>query len=563
MKPFVFVSLLIAGLFASVAPAAVRDVLAHASADRVWVARVAATQTAGGASFDQTSILVRQSGPGQEWKNWVTIPARVSAMASRSSSLVVLLSSGDWMSLWGPTGGSTGSPLPAGGRIRAIANDGDSLWAVGSVPGGLAMATQPARTEAATTAPATTEAAAAESSAALASGEAESPATLPALPTPPAHSTLPLKLVLFQQQNGGWVALAEFPPDAFVSPGGEIALTIVAGRPWVAFELTDGAIRTIRFNAKNAWEDVGLMAPESGRTIAAFQWVNTGGGAVLWADDGKGAGWLYPADARRGRVDLKWVGGHEPTSIPAVTFAGGYLRVIGLSDDQLYEQRYETNGKPVGSAAQIIVPMDLGDSSLEYWINGALCFALAFSAGAMLYRRALQQKSGVELKTPVPAPLRQRLAAGVIDALPVLIVFAVISLYGNGGRGELERWQEWSSVIAGGAAVAVYLLHTLVMELLTGRSAGKWLLGLKVVSVDGSPPRAAQVVIRNLLRVIDLLWFPLILVLVLPLRQRSGDLAAGTMVVLAGAQEHDPRQEHDQEQTVQSTRDESSERRES
>jgi uncharacterized RDD family membrane protein YckC len=537
MKPFVFVSLLIACLFAPAAPAAVHDVLAHSSTGQVWVARVAATKTASGSSIDQTSILVRQSGPGREWNNLVTIPARVSAMAARSSSLVVLLSSGDWMSIWGPAGGSTGSPLPAEGRIRAIANDGDSLWAVGSVRGGLAMTTRPAATEAATTEPA------------AAAAEAE-PTTLPA---PPALPTLPPKLVLFQQQNGGWVALAEFPPDVFVSPGGDISLTVVAGRPLVAFQLTDGAIRTLRFNAKNAWEDVGLIAPESGETIAAFQLVSIGDRAVLWTSGGKGAGLLYPAvDARRARVDLKWIGGHEPDSIPAVTFTGGYLRVIGLSDDKLYEQRYETSGEPVGSAAQIVAPAEISDSTLEYWINGALCFALAFSAGAMLYRRALQQKSGVELKTPVPAPLRQRLAAGVIDALPVLIVFAVVSLYGNDGRSELERLQEWSSVIAGGIAVAVYLLHTTLTELFTGRSAGKWALGLKVVSLDGSKPSAGQVVIRNLLRVIDLLWFPLMLVLISPLRQRSGDLAAGTMVVLATEQ---------QEQPVESNRDESSERR--
>jgi uncharacterized RDD family membrane protein YckC len=37
--------------------------------------------------------------------------------------------------------------------------------------------------------------------------------------------------------------------------------------------------------------------------------------------------------------------------------------------------------------------------------------------------------------------------------------------------------------------------------------------------------------IRNILRVLDLLWFPLILVVISPLRQRSADIAAGTMVV--------------------------------
>jgi uncharacterized RDD family membrane protein YckC len=58
--------------------------------------------------------------------------------------------------------------------------------------------------------------------------------------------------------------------------------------------------------------------------------------------------------------------------------------------------------------------------------------------------------------------------------------------------------------------------------------------GLRVVGLDGGRARPGALLTRNLLRVIDLsvFFFPLVLVLYSPLRQRAGDVAAGTLVVL-------------------------------
>ena len=55
------------------------------------------------------------------------------------------------------------------------------------------------------------------------------------------------------------------------------------------------------------------------------------------------------------------------------------------------------------------------------------------------------------------------------------------------------------------AGVATYLLLTTVMELLLGRSVGKLLTGTRVVALDGRRPAPAAVLIRNLLRVVDLI----------------------------------------------------------
>jgi len=68
-----------------------------------------------------------------------------------------------------------------------------------------------------------------------------------------------------------------------------------------------------------------------------------------------------------------------------------------------------------------------------------------------------------------------------------------------------------------------------------GQTPGKRLLGMRVISVDGSVPSAGQLLLRNILRLIDFLPFGYLLGLVamfISLRgQRLGDLVGGTLVV--------------------------------
>jgi uncharacterized RDD family membrane protein YckC len=80
-----------------------------------------------------------------------------------------------------------------------------------------------------------------------------------------------------------------------------------------------------------------------------------------------------------------------------------------------------------------------------------------------------------------------------------------------------------------------YILYTTVIEAVAGRSLGKMLLGLRVIGLDGQPASAGALVTRNVLRLIEvgLFFFPLLLLPFLPLRQRAGDVAAGTLVVTA------------------------------
>ena len=88
-------------------------------------------------------------------------------------------------------------------------------------------------------------------------------------------------------------------------------------------------------------------------------------------------------------------------------------------------------------------------------------------------------------------------------------------------------------------AFALEWLYPVAFEVLSGATPGKRALGLKVVHDDGTPIGLPASLIRNLLRVVDFLplFYGLGLVSTLLDRdfRRLGDLAAGSLVVHAGA----------------------------
>ena len=83
------------------------------------------------------------------------------------------------------------------------------------------------------------------------------------------------------------------------------------------------------------------------------------------------------------------------------------------------------------------------------------------------------------------------------------------------------------------AGLGIYLLHTTVLEMIFARSLGKLLVGTRVAALDGSRPSPGAILVRNILRLVDiiLVFIPLLFVFS-TLRQRLGDMAAGTIVVI-------------------------------
>jgi uncharacterized RDD family membrane protein YckC len=124
----------------------------------------------------------------------------------------------------------------------------------------------------------------------------------------------------------------------------------------------------------------------------------------------------------------------------------------------------------------------------------------------------------------------RRAVATIIDAVVFFIIGYIIALLTG-------QTFEVGYEIEGGPALLAFLfwlLYYIVLEATLGATLGKMLLGMRVAKTDGSPIGWSASSVRNILRIIDGLFFYLvgaILVWLSPLKQRLGDRVADTVVV--------------------------------
>ena len=79
----------------------------------------------------------------------------------------------------------------------------------------------------------------------------------------------------------------------------------------------------------------------------------------------------------------------------------------------------------------------------------------------------------------------------------------------------------------------VYFCYFIICEMVSnGRSPGKKMFGLRVISENGQPVGLSQSLIRNLFRaVLDIMYIGLFFILFSPKHKRIGDIVANTVVV--------------------------------
>lgn len=126
-----------------------------------------------------------------------------------------------------------------------------------------------------------------------------------------------------------------------------------------------------------------------------------------------------------------------------------------------------------------------------------------------------------------PIGVGLRAVALIIDAVIIILVATVLTFVMGYGTG---------------AQLIISLLafaYVIVLEALKGATVGKMVMGLRVVKLaDGSAISWKESVIRNILRIVDGLFFYLvgaIIIWVSKNKQRLGDIAAATIVVKKSA----------------------------
>ena len=145
-------------------------------------------------------------------------------------------------------------------------------------------------------------------------------------------------------------------------------------------------------------------------------------------------------------------------------------------------------------------------------------------------RLQIATPEGVDLELTL-AGVGSRFSAALIDFLiqvALLTALGVAFLIG----GDFGGWGDAAFALL---AFLLFAGYDVLFEVLaSGRTPGKRLNGIRVVRVDGSPVRFLTSAVRNVLRLVDILFFYLVgivSILVTRRNQRIGDLAAGTLVV--------------------------------
>lgn len=131
-----------------------------------------------------------------------------------------------------------------------------------------------------------------------------------------------------------------------------------------------------------------------------------------------------------------------------------------------------------------------------------------------------------------------RFLAALVDTLLIfLIEFIVIgALVFAFNNVDNETVNAWALAILGLISFGFFWGYYIFFEIAwNGQTPGKRATGIRVIRMDGTPVAATEVVIRNLVRVIDLLptayGIGVLSMFITDKSRRIGDLAAGTVVV--------------------------------
>ncbi len=502
------------------------ELLAHGTDELYWIARVEQSEADPNA---RRTLVQMRSNATQHWHALGRIDGRAVQLASRGSDLAVLLDNGQWMLMW-PGGGTLGAPLPNGARMLALAGDSSgTLWAVGRGDIAPIVDKLPAATKPATRG---------------------STRGTPAFAPPKTVSGI----ALFQWDSHAWQprAMIARSDDAIGSATRAISLAVVGSQPVIAIGNAESRVRLLRFSEETSRPeleqlgDIGIAqkAELLGSSQRAFLWMRatSGAGSIVPIDQS-----IQPAIALAAPAEYR---ADEPAALASAT---GQLRFIFLHDGKLFEQSYASNGQANGTPAIIANAAAPTLDAMMQWIAVAVLLMLSFFIFGPARRRTEPTRKDAkhsreddpeisigDLPPPPARPIKHlaprlpRMQAAMLDALPV-----IVAVFITASRLMDAQLEERADVLHGlrlmlASAYAVYFLHTLIGELFTGRSIGKWLFGLRVATAEGLEPGALAIILRNIVRPFELaLFFPIFIPLFSPQHQRIGDMVANTVVVLA------------------------------
>jgi uncharacterized RDD family membrane protein YckC len=367
--------------------------------------------------------------------------------------------------------------------------------------------------------------------------------------------------VLRQARGQAWTELPPLPEELWHDREATAAsVTMHLGRPVVLALVADRLLQaewTDDSDGKGGkWQGCSVRLPSSQPDLADVQVlsINKKIWLVGWPI-GQGTPFLARLERRGGGNGGDFgMTAEQPRPLnldPALKLATRYRqwdlaacgdRVVIVRSDpksgKLQLTRVDPSSGATEGAWQPVEGLDAGPDWLTALLHSNVLVMAMFGAATLgvMFRRP---NAIVRLPVHVePAKLRYRLLAFVVDFLPCSMIAQMI-VYGANpaaynrdlsvlNSGEMSA----TAFTAAALTLGVFAAYSMVAELLFATTLGKRLMKLGVYSVQGVRPGAVQIIIRNVLKPVEIFLFPLLLIMFRPLRQRLGDLLGGTIVVM-------------------------------
>jgi uncharacterized RDD family membrane protein YckC len=154
-------------------------------------------------------------------------------------------------------------------------------------------------------------------------------------------------------------------------------------------------------------------------------------------------------------------------------------------------------------------------------------------------------KIGVETAQHVqlnykPAGVVERILAYILDGIVLGAYFIAIMMLGDSGSEPVDTTVGdeylWLGMLL--IFLPVWLYHLVLEVLWNGYTVGKWLVGIRVVKLDGTRPGITNYLLRWFIRLFEVTMtsggLALVTILINGKGQRLGDIAAKTCVIKVG-----------------------------
>ncbi|WP_432797574.1 RDD family protein [Poriferisphaera sp. WC338] len=223
----------------------------------------------------------------------------------------------------------------------------------------------------------------------------------------------------------------------------------------------------------------------------------------------------------------------KPTSTPSL-FA---LPSSAEHNVSLTLAELDLQGKEIGKPTTLTA---YEPQAFELFAQYMITFGVLMAAMILLMIFMMRDPAQNKLALPkqmVLCDFSKRLYAGMIDILPIVLI---VKFSFNLSFTELwSRWPgaeaglSWEKMVPALIIIGAFILYTTVSEIATGRTVGKKIAGIRVVTIKGEKPAVGQLLGRGLSKLLDLL-VPILLLfpLISMNRQRVGDMAMQTVVVM-------------------------------